>query len=158
MSTTTIHPVSFKEVDELSPLVLQFYSRYKDKDKLLRKDLRPSEIHKVITDNLKHKQYKYFIARTGSKPVGYLLCAYGVAPEASIEKRLGHIINIYVSNNFRKKEIGRQLLRRAFNWLKKNQVGFCSTSVAEKNKQVVSFFQKEGFGPHTHQLLKNLNS
>ncbi|MGA9188133.1 MAG: GNAT family N-acetyltransferase [Methanosarcina sp.] len=65
---------------------------------------------------------------------------------STIDKEMiGEISSLYVEKEYRKRDIGNELMKRALEWLDKNKVKSKRTVVAEGNEEVIDFYNHYGF-------------
>ena len=65
----------------------------------------------------------------------------------SIDNDFGEIESIFIDESYRKLGLGGVLMKRALNWLDRNDVIKKRLNVAVGNEQVLPFYQKYGFYP-----------
>jgi ribosomal protein S18 acetylase RimI-like enzyme len=137
--------------------------------KLLSKkeELKYSEAIKDIDDN-KEQYYNYlkkdlryinrgiFIAIKGRKIMGMVLAQYFKPLPISKYHRKGYISNLYIIQQYRNIGIGKELVLKAKEWLKKNHTEHVTLEIHIDNKPALELYRKLGFNKYTMKLSKKI--
>ncbi len=97
-----------------------------------------------------------FLAQVDDVPVGYILCMVYTRKENEIqyEKKVLHIDQISINNEFRKQGIGKKLMNKAFELAKDLRVVEVQLDHWVKNEEASIFFKQMGFGYYNYKMKK----
>ncbi len=109
--------------------------------------LKPSRNYLVIqrkrTKNFLKKGIG-FIAEENKNAIGYITGTIKKKPQWKVS-RYGHINEVFVSNKYRGKGLGKLLMKKFFDELRKKKIEYVDLSVFVKNKEAQRFYRKLGF-------------
>jgi len=88
------------------------------------------------------------IDKTTDETIGYCL---STIVERNVEKT-GEVESLYVKSEYRNRNIGMELMKRALAWLDSNIVHVKKLVVAVGNDKVYNFYERLGFYPKTIQF------
>ena len=94
-----------------------------------------------------------FIAENDSHIVGFILAEISKKPPCFVDRKYGFISDIAVTQDYRGRGIGKNLLRFAVDWFKSEKINAIETKVLMSNKSSTSFWNKTAFLP-TIQIYK----
>ncbi len=97
---------------------------------------------------------KVFIYEENGKIVGYIWAEIRKGKRYMKEKRIGYISELFVLEKFRRKGIGKELLKTAINWLRKEEIRLVLLSVDVRNKIGVNFWRSQGFEEYMLRMRK----
>ena len=148
MPTITLKQVRFSELDQLQNLgkttFLQAFGKENDpKDMSLYLDEYFSLSH--LQKEWKNPESQFWFAIYKNEAIGYLKVNWGKAQTEHQVKNALEIQRIYVLENFHGKKVGQQLLNKAFEITRKNQLKTIWLGVWAKNAIALRFYEKNGF-------------
>ncbi len=73
-------------------------------------------------------------------------------------QRMGHIDDIFVKKNARKRGFGKLLIEEFINWLNSQKVSKISLSVRTNNKVAIQLYKKAGFSVTHYEMGKSLRT
>ncbi len=125
---------------------IELDNEYPYHDELKRGSVKERKIHesKKLTENLKDKDTKIFIALTGQKIIGFMTVSL-LKMNANCKYQRAEIENLFVLKKFRSKKIGRLLIKEAFFFLNSKNVKVVSLNVSSNNISAIKFYEKLGF-------------
>lgn len=85
------------------------------------------------------------VAQTGREPIGYVVVA--IAPDSSTDEPTGHVIDMWVVPQHRRRGAGTGLLHQAERWVSEQGLRKMKLWSGLHNQAVVAFAQKHGFEP-----------
>jgi len=85
------------------------------------------------------------LAVSEGRDVGYCVCTIG-------EERLGEVDSIYIAEGYRRRGIGKHLMKEAMGWLKERGAGGIVVDVMAENQEALRFYEKFGFAPRTVRM------
>ncbi|MBD0404856.1 GNAT family N-acetyltransferase [Flammeovirga sp. EKP202] len=88
-------------------------------------------------------------AKADNKLVGYLIVSVH-----ECDKTVGEIESLYVLKEYRKEDIGTEMMKEAMDWLNYKGVAIQKIAVGVENEQVIAFYNKLGFAPKSIILEK----
>jgi ribosomal protein S18 acetylase RimI-like enzyme len=110
-----------------------FYQEY---EKIVFEDRKKELLNKVGDKNLR---VDIAVDTVSEEAVGYCV--------SSISKEKGEIDSLYVQENFRNMGIADRLMRRALNWMDKNNVVKRVVKLSTGNDDAIQFYSHYGFHP-----------
>lgn len=79
------------------------------------------------------------------KPAGYVIGSFHQEAPLFIQNRFGYIADLWVEPDYRRRQIGQQLLDAAFTWFKSQGVSRVQLEVDVNNEVGLHFWRKMGF-------------
>lgn len=125
-------------------------NKFEDKnqqEQLINKhnEIFANKINTELMNNLKKEpQWNNFSCFNDGKLIGNIMI-YCKEGNKERDISLGHIENIFVDNEWRKKGIGKQLMFSAFNYFIENNIDVVQLEVWNINEQAVKFYESLGF-------------
>ena len=98
----------------------------------------------------KHKYSKLFVAKEGSKIIGFLQA--GIAPNNTY----AFISDLHVREQYRGRNIGENLMNNCMKWFSAHNIKECDVEVAGGNERVLEFYKRYGFDVATYTLKRIL--
>lgn len=109
---------------------------------------------KELCEKIKNQQGEMLIAKIDSKVVG--LVSWFLEEEYEFDEPYGYISDIVVSEEYRGRGIGQQLLDEAISHIKATQVKRVHIGVLLANSETKSFYSKNGFSDYSVEMTKKL--
>jgi ribosomal protein S18 acetylase RimI-like enzyme len=110
---------------------------------------------KAWTKSNYNKGNTVYVAEENDKIVGFICCTIR-NKKGTIFNKEGHIENLFVSKNFRKKGIGKKLYEKAIEDFKKLQCTHIGLFTFFDYKGAIAFYKSLGLEPFDMQLKKKL--
>jgi ribosomal protein S18 acetylase RimI-like enzyme len=147
---------TIKDFDRLKKIKADFYLWECGMDKRIRPEWAEKQLQSRLARNLKHhtKSVAFFIAEERGEIIGYSGGEIEKALGFVKSKRLGHMFNLYVKPEYRKKGIGKKLIKEVLAWFKKNKVKELKILVYPHNKPAHEIYKKLGFKDYIIELRK----
>ncbi|MBC8332934.1 MAG: GNAT family N-acetyltransferase [Anaerolineae bacterium] len=95
-----------------------------------------------------------FIARIEDQNVGYIWV--GQVRRVFTGEMQAHILNLFVTNEFRGQGVGARLLKRAEAWAREHHLTRIGLSVAAHNSIAIGLYEKLGYEIETQRMIKIL--
>ena len=108
---------------------------------------------KLLKSQIHHTDFYLQIAETDS---GELVGFHWVAMEETNNTKFGHIGSLWVSEEYRKQGIGKNLKEDAEAWVKQQGAAYLLTEVFFDNKKMIEYNKKLGFDTGQVKMRKNL--
>ena len=128
-----------KDLQNFIELRTEYLKRI-DKQNKTSEEVDINKIKKEFQIFLK-KDKLFFVAEEKKKIIGYIAGNIFINPW----NKGGYIDDLYVSNNFRKKGIGKNLIKKFLEELKKRKIKTCQLGVSKTNKKAQNLYKKLGF-------------
>ena len=115
------------------------YFKELDSGFYIKKDFKKNYLESIF----KHKNHfiKYIIVN--KKPIGFV--KFGIENHYYQKIKVGHIFDLYIKREFRKKKIAKEVLMIIFKKLKKSNVKKIKIEILKNNKKAKIFWKKIGF-------------
>jgi ribosomal protein S18 acetylase RimI-like enzyme len=108
------------------------------------------QIH--INDLIKAEDTLVLVALDNGKVIGYVIAAVRKSSPAFKREKYGHIEEMAVTADYRRKGIGSELLKKILAWFQSQDLDMIELSVAARNPIGYSFWKKHGFKDYLHHL------
>lgn len=99
-------------------------------------------------DVAKSEDKAVFLAEDDGKPIGFVLAQLSGRARIFVEKEYGLIVDLAVTNGYRRSGVGEKLLHRAVRWFKSKGLKTVEVRVSQANPVATAFWQKMGFEPY----------
>jgi len=86
-----------------------------------------------------------FIAENDIRIVGFILLEIAKRPPCFVHRNYGMISDIAVTNEFRHKKIGQQLLEYSLSWFKQRDINRIEAHILDANPLATAFWRSTGF-------------
>jgi ribosomal protein S18 acetylase RimI-like enzyme len=127
--------------------VIDYSKLLKEKIKLHDKDIK-KEFNEFSSSNKK----VLLIPEVNGQVIGFLTGSLIL----NYYKKIGYIDDLFVSKNFRGKNIGTLLIKEFMNILKKKKIMKCKLGVHIKNKKALKLYKKFGFKIYHYDMEKKI--
>ena len=97
-----------------------------------------------------------FVAVDNKKIIGAIVGKFFTPLRISKYKKKGHISNLYINRNYRKKGIAKKLVKKTLEWLKENKVLHASLEIHGDNQPAINLYRKLGFSNFTVKMVKKI--
>jgi len=142
----------FEKLKKIKILSKKEELKYSDSLKPIEKTKK--KFLEYMRHNLQSRYKSVFYAEEDDKVIGYVLVQWFTALPIVKFKRKGYVSNLYIDIKYRKKGIGIKLVKKAMEWLKKNEVKHVSLEIHVDNKAAQNLYKKLGFKEYTLKLSK----
>ncbi|MFW9901746.1 MAG: GNAT family N-acetyltransferase [Candidatus Thorarchaeota archaeon] len=105
-----------------------------------------------ITDLIKSKDAKIFIALEDNQIIGYTIAKIDLYPPIYLLEKYGSIYDMFVTLKYRRKGIGKRLWQEALKWFKQLGLERVELSIVPNNPESSFFWKKQGFQDYMHKL------
>lgn len=109
----------------------------------------------VLLKELKEPKSEFYFAEFKQKVIGYFKVNFGDAQTELRENNAMELERIYVIRKFQGKKMGQELLNKALEIAKKNQLDYLWLGVWERNQGAIRFYERNGFsmtGSHPFRM------
>jgi len=110
------------------------------------------QIKKSFNESITSNKKILLIAENNKKVVGYLVCSLYI----SDYQKSGEMDYLFVPKGWKKKGIGKLLIKEFIDILKNKKLEKCRLDVNIKNISAINFYKKLGFKIYQYGLEKNL--
>lgn len=107
--------------------------------------IRGSDNIRDLSDHVNMNSRHNFVAMSDAQLIGTVLGGF--------DGRRGYIYHLAVHEDFRKKNIGKELMDRCFQSFKEINVSKCHMMVLKDNTEAQAFYKKIGCEPRTEILV-----
>jgi ribosomal protein S18 acetylase RimI-like enzyme len=153
-----------KDKENFNGLEREFYKAYEDSG--TERHLKPIVSDAISTELLVGNSFEehlngdsfFHVAEDEGKVVGYVFAEIKrlERPELYAVKETGFVDSLIVSEQFRGKGIGTELLQKTLEWFKSRGVMVCTIGVMKENVGAVSLYEKLGFQTWHMKMWKEL--
>lgn len=110
----------------------------------------------TLTGNKSEKR-KIFVAQLENKIVGLISVAIEHSSSGIFKfKKYGYIRDMVVSENYRRRNVGKQLIQKAYEYFAKIGLKYVRVEAIYSNNPAVGFYKSEGFKYETIAFIKKL--
>lgn len=97
-----------------------------------------------IVRHIENGKLLVVIAYCNNLKIGYCI--------SSVVDEIGEIDSIFVKSDYRKSDVGHELMEQSLDWIKLNVVKQIILKVSVGNEEVFGFYSKYGFAPRLTEL------
>ncbi len=150
-----IRKASIKDAENLFPLWEELMNYHSAHHPIFsyRKEAKEALIEELKI-RMGQQETSIFIAEENQRILGFLFASLRKMPEAFYLKNKGYIAETVVSENERKKGIGKALYEEAEKWLISQGADHIELQVSTENPGAQKFWQNSGFEPTTFHMVK----
>ena len=109
-----------------------------------------------LCDFVENKNNVVFVAKDSNKFIGFIKITKLSRPPVYAIKTIGEITDLFVLSEHRTNGIGRDLVQKAFDWFKSNELDLVWLRVHSPNLRGNSFWKKFGFEEYMVERIKRL--
>lgn len=113
-----------------------------------------SILKKLLEKWIRSRNARVFVAEADGKIIGYILATTNKLASVYEHGHEIHIEGIFIRELFRKKGVGKMLLREAEIWAKEKGIYSLGLTVLVRNKNAFSAYKKLGFFAHNYKMSK----
>ena len=152
-----IKEATIKDFDELLKLKLES----KKEERKLNRELTPVEkvkkyYEEYLRNDLKSKWRAVFVAVENGNIIGVITGKTYRTLYIAGYKRVGHISNLFVSKEFRKKAVAQKLIKEVVKWFKKKKAVEIGLELYEHNVPAINLYHKLGFKNYSVKMRKKI--
>ncbi len=154
----TIKNATMDDLQKVQELNLKLFEKeHKEFDSLLNLDWTFGKTGtKYYQDRISKDDGCVFVAIVDNKIVGYLCGGLTKAEDYRILPIVAELENTFVLNEFRSKEIGKQLYNKFIEWCKTKNVGKIRVEASAQNELAIKFYRNNNFKDYTLVLESDL--
>ena len=109
---------------------------------------------KFIRKQLRRRNAAIFVAELDGKVAGYVNVEVGTIPPIYVHDKEAYLCGIVVDNEYRRKGIGKALMKEAEGWAKKKGLYSIALTVHTGNKGAYTTYKKSGFKELNLKMVK----
>lgn len=95
------------------------------------------------------------VAKDGEQIIGYAIGRITTLPSFFEQRHRGYIHDVYIKEDYRRRGVGRRMVREILEWLRNRGVTLVELTVAANN-DAVGFWERLGFQTYMHQMKRDL--
>lgn len=146
-----------QDLDFLAKLWLELMVHHENDSALFQVNHQePSGIKEILLKKLENENTQIFLAENKMGILGFIVCFYQIGSEIFKLYKKGYIAETVISKPFRGQGIGRELYRKAENWLLEKKVDHIQLQVSVKNQSGIQFWTQQGFDKVTFVMNKEI--
>ncbi len=149
-----VRKATLEDYEPLKEIISEMLLFESQLDSQIDRDYIKKRLPSKLRKNLLSKKVCYFVAEEKGEFVGYS----GVEIEKSWSimtlKEVGHIFQLYVRPNYRKRGIAERLCKAAFLWFNEKKLRWYKVLVYINNPHVKNYYEKYGFEPYVLEYRK----
>lgn len=121
-------------------------------------ELMPESVLVSQFDESLQENFFFYVAEDNGRVIAYIFAEIKPLdyPDLYTVKELGNIDSLVVSEDWRGKGVGTELIQRAIEWFKSKDVSACTIGVMIENKEALALYEKLGFQIGNMKLWKKL--
>lgn len=108
---------------------------------------------KFLNKSIKDRNSLVLIAQDNNKYIAYSIALIKKNIPVFFIKKYGHIYDLYVDKKYRSKGVGRKLMNKTKEFLKKKKIKFISLEVIHNNSAAIKFYENYGFKEY-HKIMR----
>ena len=109
-----------------------------------------------LKEVLKNHESRLIVYEIQNKIVGYLMAEESLNPPVYKETRIGLIVEIGVTKNYRNKGIGEELISEIEKWFLNKDITRIECVISDFNEISKGFWFKNGYNPYNLMCVKKL--
>ena len=109
-----------------------------------------------VRRSMKRKDVAVFVAQKNSKLVGYLIAKIKEEKPVFKLRKRGTITELFVEKGYRRRGVGRKLVKKALAWFRNRNLQFAELSVYVKNISGKIAWKRMGFEEHMTVMRRKL--
>jgi hypothetical protein len=144
-----------KELEQISKQTYFNSFSWGNSPENMRAYLEGSLSEEKLLEEVRESKSEFYFAEVNHKTIGYLKVNFGAAQTELQEGNGMELERIYVIREFQGKKMGQELLNKALELAKKNQMDYLWLGVWEKNEGAIRFYERNGFsvtGSHPFRM------
>lgn len=149
-----IRKATIKDFEQIKKIRTEFYLHQTKLDNLNEPNWIKRGLGIATSKALKSKRHIFFIAEDKGKIIGYCSGVIDKLPRWLKLKKKGHLYNVFVKKEYRKKGIGKKLMFSVIDWFKQNKISWIQILVYSKNKNAYKIYKKLGFKDYIIEMNK----
>lgn len=120
------------------------------------KDNAKSLIQQYYSKLIQSNEHYFIVAIENEKIIGYAYASIGKRAPYYKEVKFGFFDEIYIKEKYRKKGIGKNMIKSIMFWFKKQGFSYSELEVDAKNGVAISIWEKKGYHSFINKMLKKL--
>ncbi|MFH2027822.1 MAG: GNAT family N-acetyltransferase [Nanoarchaeota archaeon] len=141
--------------------VLSLKIKSKEEERELNKELKSIDDAKMsyaayLRNDLRGEWRSVFIAKENTKIIGMIVGKIYRSLKIAGYERCGHISNLYIEKDFRKKGISKKLVDELTDWFKKRDVKKLTLELYENNNPAINLYHNLGFKNYSIKMKKSI--
>lgn len=144
-----------KNFDKLIEIRKEFFRWEAERDKRVDPNYEKRSLSIRTGKNLRQDNVAFFIAEEKGQIVGFAGASIDKAAKWTKLEKEGHLFNLYVKEDYRRKGIGKKLIKRTMEWFKKNKISDVKILVYNFNEKAHKIYKKYNFKDYVIEMRKN---
>ncbi len=145
-----------KDFEKLKKIKKEFYLWECEKDTKLCPKFANRNLGIRLGKNLRQDNVAFFIAVEKNEIVAYVGGEIEKNMPCHKEKLKGHLFNLYVRPNYRKKGLGKKLIKKILTWFKENKINEIELFTGANNYPAQGLYKKLGFEKYYIKMKKEV--
>ena len=116
----------------------------------------PYKFLEFVRKNVLNEEWLVIVADAKGFLVGYAMATEGMMPPVLKNPRFGHILDIMVTEKYRRKGVATLLYQETVKWFKDRDLNRVELQVATTNESSQAFWKKMGFSAYLKKVTKNI--
>ena len=157
MIDITVREAKKEDLPEVKKLWIEMHEFHAERDSYYK--LRDGAGETWINwykDNLNHENKVCLLAIYGEDIVGFVNLRIENCPPVLCIEKYGMVGAICISQDYRRKNIGKLLAAKSEKWFKEKSINRIEANVASTNEASVAFWNRMGFHPFQYTMVKEI--
>ncbi|MFN5182251.1 MAG: GNAT family N-acetyltransferase [Bacteroidota bacterium] len=143
---------SYKAIDQLSEMFLEYYSELSESECLLPLASKGNELWLDALKRSVGKTSILIIAEFSGKPIGFAHGQLKISPDYLGNLRIGTVAHFYIKKPNRGGDTATLMFTEMINWFKEKNVHSIELQVLKNNYTAEKFWKKMGFEEELNQM------
>ncbi len=132
------------DIPQLIGISEEFFREYSGYHEIFASDPKPSHIKKFFEQAISSRSSAGFVAVAGREIIGYTVASLRKRPDFYKERTIGHVSALMVKRGWRRKGIGREMMKAVTRFFRKRGVRWFTLSTSVRNRKALAFYKSIG--------------
>ncbi|MBN1386553.1 GNAT family N-acetyltransferase [Candidatus Woesearchaeota archaeon] len=148
-----IRKAGIRDYEELKQIRTEFYLWEAERDRRIKKAY-VRHLGPTLAKMMRQKDKAFFMAEAEGKAIGYAAAEIQKNPAWCVHDKRGHMFNLYVDRQYRRKGVGQKLTEACLRWFKEKGIRDLMIMHYHFNTEAASLYKRYGFREYIVMLTK----
>lgn len=146
---------TYSNIPEIVKMWKEYMDFHKEMDRIFtRTEDGHLTVGQYLRDQIDSDDSQVLVAEDEGHVVAYAISQVSSHPPEYLYKKHGHIDDMFVKSNYRRKGIGEEMLARISEWFESQNVRRIELRAVPENHIGYAFWKKHGFTDYVHVLYR----